>query len=256
MRMLPSSPTTALLYGLLAVVGVVTTIALTLSGVSLTRAGLVSVLPVTSQQTGVTVCGHGKASARPDQAQLQIGVFATAATAENARSQAAQAMNSVLGALKGNGVADADIQTNYFVIQPQYEYSGTPRQIGYMVSNAVTATVHKVDDVGKIVDAVTTAGGNNVIVSGIQFSNGDPAQALLDAQKNAVADAKRQADQIASSAGASLGAPVAILVGGCGNGSQNPVYSGADKGAPGATTPIQPGQLQYAVDVEVVYALR
>src|SRR5260221_3799714 len=188
MRMLPSSPTSALVYGLLAVVGVVTTIALTLSGVSLTRAGLVSVLPVTSQQTGVTVCGHGKASARPDQAQLQIGVFATAATAESARSQAAQSMNSVLGALKGNGVADADIQTNYFVIQPQYEYSGTPRQIGYMVSNAVTATVHKVDDVGKIVDAVTTAGGNHVIVSGIQFSNGDPAQALLDAQKNAVAD--------------------------------------------------------------------
>jgi uncharacterized protein YggE len=251
-----SSPSSSLLYVFLALIGVATTVALTLAGVGLSRAGLVSVLPVTSQQTGITVCGHGKASARPDQAQVQIGVFATAATAEDARSQAAQAMSSVLGALKANGVADADIQTNYFVIQPQYAYTGNiPRQTGYAAANAVTATVRRVDDVGKIVDAVTAAGRNNVIVNGIQFSNGDPAQAQLDAQKNAVADAKRQAEQIASSAGASLGAPISIQVGGCGS-SSSPSYSGADKGsAPGVTTPIQPGQLTYTVDVQVVYAL-
>ena len=48
-------------------------------------------------------------------------------------------------------------------------------------------------------------GRENILINGIQFSNGDPAQARIAAQKDAVADAKRQAEQVAASAGASLG---------------------------------------------------
>ena len=59
--------TSRLAIGLLALFSLLTTVALTIGGISLTRAGIVSVLPVTSQQSGITVCGHGKATAKPDQ---------------------------------------------------------------------------------------------------------------------------------------------------------------------------------------------
>jgi uncharacterized protein YggE len=85
-----------LAIGLLALFSLLTTVALTIGGISLTRAGIVSVLPVTSQQSGITVCGHGKATAKPDQARLSLGVFANAASAQDARNQAAQIMTNVL----------------------------------------------------------------------------------------------------------------------------------------------------------------
>src|SRR5262249_36183701 len=137
---------------------VVVAVALTLSVLNIARAGAVSVLPVTTQQTGIAVCGHGKATSKPDQAQIAVGVHASASTAQGARTQAAQAMSSVLAALKGNGVADKDIQTSYFAIAPNYTYDATGQHPnGYSASNNVNITIRSVDNTGKIVDAVTQA---------------------------------------------------------------------------------------------------
>jgi uncharacterized protein YggE len=240
----------------IAVVALVT-VTLTLSILGFTRAGTVSIVPVTSQQTGITVCGQGKANARPDQARIEAGVFAQASSADAARAQAAQAMNAVLSALKSNGVADDDIQTQYFSITPQYTYdSSGPHQTGYQASNTVTATVRNVNAVGKVVDAVTSAGGNNVVVSGIQFSAGDPSQAQAQAEASALSDAHQQAQQIASGAGVSLGSPVSIQVGGCGQTQQPVIYAGAAQASSARSTPIQPGQVNVEVNVAVVYAIR
>ncbi len=241
-----------------AILLVLSTGALTLGGISLTRAGIVSVLPVSSQQSGISVCGHGKATAKPDQARLSFGVFANAPSAQAARDQAARVMNDVLGALKNSGVAEQDIQTGYVSLQPQVSYDGgSQHMVGYSATNTATATIRAVENAGKVIDAATNSGGNNILISGIQFSNGDPAQAQIEAQKNAVADAKQQAEQVAASAGASLGQAVSIQVGGCGA-SQSPIYFGAGRAAAGtsAGTPIQSGQLDVTVDVAVVYALR
>lgn len=241
-----------------AILLVLSTGALTLGGISLTRAGIVSVLPVSSQQSGIAVCGHGKATAKPDQARVSLGVFANAPSAQAARDQAARVMNAVLGALKAGGVADQDIQTGYVSLQPQYSYNGgSPQMIGYSATNTVTATIHAVENAGKIIDSVTDRGGNNILVNGIQFSNGDPAEARIAAQKDAVADAKRQAEQVAASAGASLGQALTIQVGGCGATTQPPIFYDNAKGISASqSTPIQPGQLDVTVDVAVVYALR
>jgi uncharacterized protein len=234
---------------------VIVAAALIFGVMNVARAGAVSVLPVSSQQTGITVCGHGTAHVRPDQARIQVGVQASAATAEDARAQAAQAMNAVLAALKGNGVADQDIQTDYFAIQPEYAYgSGAPHQIGYSATNDITATIRHVDDTGKIVDAVTAAGGNDVTVSGIQFSSGDPSQAQSDARRAALNDAHSQAQQIADGAGVRLGTPISINVGGCGDTQRAIGYAQAGA-APSSTTPVQPGQQVVDVYVAVVYAI-
>src|SRR5262245_19607120 len=249
------------LVAVLLACALVTAGALTFGIVSSTRAASVSVLPVTSQQTGITVCGHGRSKVKPNQATLQVGVNASAGSAQDARNQAAQAMTNVIAALKSNGVAAEDIQTNYVTIQPQYDYSnGKQTQTGYLASNSVSATIHKVDAVGNVVDAVTRAGGNRVYVAGIQFSNGDPTAAQMDAQGKAIADARRQANQIAQSAGVSLAAPVSIQVGSCGATAPVPYYASlqnsAGMSADSSSTPIEPGQNEVSVDVAVVYAIR
>ncbi|MGO8950296.1 MAG: SIMPL domain-containing protein [Ktedonobacterales bacterium] len=236
-------------------------VALTLGIVNIAHAQSVTVLPSTTQQAGILVCGQGTAYTHPDQAQIEAGVQATATTAEAARSQAAQAMASVLSAIKSQGVADADVQTNYFAIEPDYDYSSsTPSIVGYTASNSVTVTVHAVDNTGNIVDAVTQAGGNDVLVNGIEFSNGNPAAALEQAQQNAIANAHQQAEVAASAAGVSLGAPLSIDLescGGTGVATEVPAaISGAVPGASsGPSTPISPGQIEATADVSVDYAV-
>jgi uncharacterized protein len=237
----------------------VVAVALTLGVVNIARAASVTVLPSTTQQAGILVCGHGTANTHPDQARIQVGVLASASTAEGARGQAAQAMSAVLAALKSQGVADADVQTDYFAIEPEYDYtSGSPHVIGYSASNSVIVTVHKVDTVGTIVDAVTAAGGNDVVVDGIQFSTGDPSQTLEQAQQNALTNAHQQAEMAASAAGVRLGPPLSIQLNGCGSTQTQELQSSANTAggaSSGTTTPISPGQIEVTADVSVDYAV-
>jgi uncharacterized protein YggE len=241
------------------VLAFVVAVALTLGVVSIAHAGTVSVLPVTSQQTGISVCGQGMATSTPDRAQISAGVSVFASGAQAARDQAASAMTAVINAAKSNGVDASDIQTSYFTISPNYVYDGSGAHAnGYTASNNVTILVRAVNNVGAVVDAVTQAGGNNVVVSGIQFFTGDLTSAQTQAQTNALNDAHRQAQAIASAAGVSLGSAASIQVGGCGT-QVVPIYAnagGATDSSGKVPTPIQPGQQQVQVYVAVVYSIR
>lgn len=245
---------------LVAVCFVVFAAAVALGAAGVARANTVSVLSVAAQQSGISVCGHGTATATPDRAHLTAGVRAEAADAEGARSQAAQAMAAVIAALKSNGVADQDIQTAYLSVAPDYKYdSGGQHVVGYVATNSVSVTIRAVEKAGQIVDAVTAAGGNYVQVSGIQFTTSDTSQGQAQAQTAALQNAKRQAQAIASEAGVGLGAPVSIQVGGCGQRAV-PIYGAADTSAqsaqPQPTTPVQAGQQEVTADIAVVYAIR
>jgi hypothetical protein len=240
---------------------IVTVVALTLGVTSLARASNLTVVPSANQLTGISVCGHGVGHAQPDQAQLQVGVQAFSANANDARAQAAQAMSAILDALKKQGVADKDIQTGYLSIQPNYDYSGgKQQQSGYIAYNSVSVTIRNVNNVGTIVDAVTQAGGNHVIVNGVQFSSSDPSQAQDEALQNALADAKRQAQKVAAASGVGVGSPISVQVGSCGQSNVLQLANG-DKGASSGssgspTTPVQPGQQQVDAYVGVVFAIK
>ncbi len=239
---------------------IVTVVALTLGVTSLARASTLAVVPGANQLTGISVCGHGTGHAQPDQAQLQVGVQAASTNADDARAQAAQAMSAILDALKKQGVADKDIQTGYLSIQPNYDYSnGKQQQSGYLAFNSVSVTIRDVNNVGTIVDAVTKAGGNHVIVNGVQFSSSDPSQAQDEAVQNALADAKRQAQKVAAASGVSVGSPISIQVGSCGQTSVPQLAygdKGASNGSSSPTTPVQPGQQQVDAYVGVVFAIK
>src|SRR4030042_6060914 len=70
------------------------------------------------QQVGLWVNGEGKVKATPDTALLTLGIEAEAKTVAQAQQQAATAMNDVMQALKGRGIADKDIQTQRSSITP------------------------------------------------------------------------------------------------------------------------------------------
>jgi uncharacterized protein YggE len=125
------------------------------------------------------------------------------------------------------------------------------------VNNSVTVKIRKISDSGPIIDAVTAAAGNLIRVNGISFDISDPAPALKQARQQAMADANAKAAQLASLGGVKLGPPTYISESTSSYVPQ-PVYFGASNAAaaPAVSTPINPGQTQVSVNVQVVYGIQ
>ena len=217
--------------------------------------GEIGELNISSQQEGIWVTGQGKVSVVPDIVSLRLGIEAQAATVAEAQAQAAEAMNEVMDALADNGIAEKDIQTQYYNIYPVRRWdNGKETLIGYRVTNMVTVKIREVADTGAIIDAVVSAGGDYIRINSIGFSIDDPSAYYEEAREKAMADAKAKAEQLAELAGVTLGKPTYISEGGI----QVPyprVMMETAMAAPAPETPISPGEMEVSLTVQVVYAI-
>ena len=141
-----------------------------------------------ADQSGITVTGHGEVEAPSDTAFLDIGIQVTAANVADARDQAAKAADAVISAIKKNSVDEKDIKTIGLSIQPQYQYSNDkePKITGYTVSNTVEARIRKLENVSKIVDDGTAAGGDTTRLNSIRFAIDDDSKLLSQAREAAM----------------------------------------------------------------------
>jgi hypothetical protein len=238
--------------GLLLVIGLVLVISLLLIGCETQESSGAN----GSQQTGVWVSGTGKVTAVPDVAIFSLGVEAQEKTVKEAQSEAAAAMAAVVAALKANGVADKDIQTQGYNISPVTKWvEDTNEQItiGYKVSNMVTAKIRDISKAGTIIDAVAEAGGNLTRINSISFTVDDPTAYYNQAREKAMQDANAKAEQMATLAGITLGKPTYISE--SGGYIPTPYYLKDYAEGGSASTPISPGELDITLSVQVAYAI-
>ena len=169
-------------------------------------------------------------------------------------------MDAVIASLRGNGVADRDIQTSYFSIEPITVYDEgtngerTPKIVGYRVVNFATATIREVDNVGSIIDDAAEAGGDAIRINGIGFSVDDPRPLEVEARKLALEDATAKAEQIASVMNVTLGEPIYVSQ----QGGSPVVFRAAVPEAmfaADASTPISAGEQEISIWVQVVFAI-
>lgn len=210
-------------------------------------------------QTGISVTGQGKVSGKPDVAKLTLGVRAEADTVQKARDQAASSLDGIVRALKNNGVAEKDIQTQQLNIQPQYDYNnGNQRLRGFEVVNILSVTLRDINKTSQVVDDAVRVGGNETTIQGLAFTIDNPDALKKQAREKAVADAKAKAETLAQVAGVSIGAAMNIS-----ENSFTPVYydarsaqSGVAAPDTGGPTPIQAGELDVTVDVSITWAIK
>ena len=209
--------------------------------------------------TGVSATGHGRAFGEPDVAIVSVGVNVQRETVEEARSQAAEAQEAVIDSLTDNGIDEEDIQTVQFSVHPQYDSrndGGAGEIIAYVVSNVVTAKIRDLDTTGEVIDAATAAGGNDAVVQGVSFTIDDPTELEGEARRMAVEQAQQQAQQLADAAGVDLGDLVSISESGGGI-PFGRAEAGFDMAAQqAADTPIEPGQVEVNITVNLQYALQ
>jgi uncharacterized protein YggE len=201
----------------------------------------------------LSVTGQGEARIAPDMATVQLGVTTRAASAAEAMKQNSDQQRAVIAALAGAGIAERDIQTSGLGLNPVMDYSQdrAPSVTGYEASNSVSVRVAEIARLGEVLDAIVTAGANQI--NGISFTREDGADAEDEARRAAVEDARHKAEVLAKAAGLTLG-PVLVLRDAQASAGPQPMMRAA-MAAEKADVPVQAGEVSMAAQVEMDFAL-
>ena len=211
--------------------------------------------PAAHDVPSVTVVGRAEMVAVPDMARVSVGVTTQAATVAESLEQKNERTRRVMDELKKQGVATRDIQTSRFDVSPQYNYDRQNNQrslIGYRVTNRVDVVVRDLDKTGVVLDAVVSAGANEVF--GLSFDLADSDELLDGARRGAMADARDRAELYAKEAGLSLGPALQISEHTTPAIGPRPVMAARMESMSDAV-PVAPGELKYAAEVRVTYQL-
>lgn len=213
------------------------------------------------RQRQLQVVGEGEAFLAPDMATLQLTVTREAESAREALNASSSAMQKVLEVLREEGVAERDLRTRQFNIQPRYRHpsrkqdgsQGPPSIEGYQVSNSLEVRIREIDRVGAILDRAVTLGVNQD--GQIALGNADPSDALDAARTAAVKDAMDRARTLAEAAGVELGKILQITEQG---GAPEPMPAMFRREAMSASfdsVPVATGENAYRVSVALRIAL-
>lgn len=212
----------------------------------------------TEQPRTITVNGFGTINLAPDLARISIGVHTENRDANEAVQENNQQATDVQNALLDMGVAERDINTSNFSIYPQQEWNNEGERTGttYIVDNTVNVTVRDLDSIGEILEAVISAGANNI--HGISFDVADRETARQEAMSLAVQNANERAQTLADAAGVDVGQVQSIST--FVNVSPITPYRSYDmaveQAVGGGAVPISSGEMTINVEVTVVYGIQ
>jgi uncharacterized protein len=206
----------------------------------------------------IRASGEATIRAKPDRAQISIGVVTQAPTAQAASAQNATQTSAVLDALKRALGASGEIKTSGYSISPQYQYAnGRPPKItGYQASNSVLTSVNDLSLTGKVIDAANEAGANDI--TGISFSLRDDNAIRAEALAEAARKARSAAEAIAKALDVRITAVLDADT------TEAPVVRPMNKAfamagtmpEARAPTPIEPGDLDVRASVTVTFEVQ
>lgn len=220
----------------------------------------------------ITVSGQGEIAAKPDIAMISYSVIEDGKTPAEAQTKATEKWNKAIEYLKSVGVAEKDIKTTGYFLNPKYDYTqadricspgfcppaGNPVLVGYTITQ--TAEV-KVRDLAKAGDILSGIGGLGVQnVNGLNFTFDDPEKMMAEARQKAIADAKGKAQVLANDLGVRL-----VRISSFQEGGNSPMYYAREmatnqaKGAMDAVAPapaLPTGENKLFSNVTITYEIR
>lgn len=144
----------------------------------------------------ITIDGEGKINAKPDIAQVVMGVISEGIDLGHVQTQNTQKMNALTAALKTAGVAEKDLQTQQYFISPKYDYSNNAQRItGYQVSQQLVVKIRDLSKVGSLLTQAAQLGVNQV--NALTFTFDDPSALQQEARRKAIEDAREKANDLA-----------------------------------------------------------
>ena len=157
--------------------------------------------PLPPALSSIRVSAEARVTARPDRAQIDVGVITHAATSQQAAAENARKADAVLAAVRRSLGTAAVLRTVSYSLNPNYRYhpNAEPVPDGYTASNVVQVTVDDLSKIGAVVDTATAAGANRI--QDIEFTLRDPDAVRAQALREAATRARAEAEVLASALG-------------------------------------------------------
>jgi uncharacterized protein YggE len=172
-------------------------------------------------QRMITVSGSAERKITPDQAHINVNISGLDGKLENAKAQHDKKLKDVIAIAKSAGIDAAQIKTQNSSIQPQYTYDNNKRQFkGYQVQTSLDILVKKVDDLGGVIEKLSSAklesaaGNEWQGLLNVNYTLADPDKIRDEMLADAIKNARAKADRMAAAADAKIGRVVNIAEGG------------------------------------------
>ena len=204
----------------------------------------------------IQVSGQASVSVPADMVRINLSVETEAQTAGEATGENARRMEAVVGAIRGMEISGMDIRTFGYSLRPEYEVvrdgSGARIISGYRVENNIMVALPDVDATGRVLDQAIEAGANRI--ASLTFEASDTREARLQVLREAVANAREQAEAIANAMGVELG--MALEVQGGANVPRPFSPGGVNfRAAAEVATPVEPGEQTVTASVTIKYRI-
>ncbi len=189
-----------------------------------------------------------------DRARIVLAVETVGATAGEASTANAEAMQRVLASVRGPAGPGARIETSGYSLAPRYrqglQRDEAPQIVGYRASNQLEVVLDEVDRMSGVLDAALEAGANRV--AGLSFFASDTDAARLEALRQATDRARTEAEAVAGALGMILLSPETVQVS-----STRPVFQPEMRAMAmqAADTPVEPGTQTVQANVTITWRL-
>ncbi len=232
--------------------------ALTVTAVLVSNAGertsrLVDVSP---EPRRILTTGFASLTLAPDEARVTIGVVTRGETAEEASRKNSEVMTRVIGALKGLGLTEREVQTRWLSVNAEYDCSGGRCTVsGYVATNTVEVRLRseRFQLISEVIDRTMAAGAN--LVQGVHFSVSEERRRSVEEElmRAAIADARRKAQRAAEELGARITGVLYVDL--SVDQIPYPVVTAVGRAESGAGTPVVPGEVTVTARVQVSFEI-
>lgn len=212
----------------------------------------VTVVPMADDPVrSITVGGVGSEYAEPTSCVVEIGVTARRPSVDAASRAASNSAEAMRQSLFEAGIRPNDVQTSNFSVNPVY--GDYPSIVGFETNIGYRVTFQDVDDIGAVLAAAISAGGDEARAWGMRFEV-DPAGLIGAARERAWADVSTRAESLAALAGEPLGDVLDVHEKVLVSTSQG-MYQGGEGDSASFDIPVSPGVAGVVVLLTVTYAI-
>jgi uncharacterized protein YggE len=176
---------------------------------ALTAAGAQLPSAASAHDPEITAIGVGETHLAPTFAVVMIAVTTRAGTAAEAAAQNSAKVASTLSAVRAAGVTQNDLTNQGYSVEQAYDDKG--HRGGFTARNSIRAQIDGPEQAGKIIDAALAGGATDI--TSVQFGAPHLEEARRTAMREAVRQARADAETLASAAGGSLGRLISLTAG-------------------------------------------
>ena len=214
------------------------------------------------QESAFRVSATGDVYAKPDTAEISLGVEKEAKTVAKAQEEINEINSQLIDDLKELGVESKDIKTTQYGINPRYEYerqSGKRNLVGYQATVNILVKTKDFEKLNEIIDTATNAGINRL--NGLSFVIEDKDAVRAEARDQAIDKAKVKAEAIAKTSGISLGKIINVSVSDSGYSAPRAYYEmdttqSMGGGKMAEATQVEAGETKISVSVTLSYEIK